>query len=80
LNDQLETYIIDMRSSEKFAPLKGIGQLVEKMVEMMKNIVYPLVYSLVTLSLILPVATETVERAFSTMNIVQNNLRNRMED
>jgi hypothetical protein len=80
LNDQLETYIIDMRSSEEFAPLKGIGQLAEKMVEMKKNIVYSLVYSLVTLSLILPIATATVERAFLAMNIVKNRLRNRMGD
>ncbi|XP_062158630.1 uncharacterized protein LOC133866087 [Alnus glutinosa] len=78
LDNQLETYIIDMRSSEEFATLKGIRQLAEKMVEMKKDITYPLVYSLVTLSLILPVATGTVERAFSSMNIVKNRLRNRM--
>ncbi|XP_062158778.1 uncharacterized protein LOC133866265 [Alnus glutinosa] len=80
LDNQLETYIIDMRSSEEFATLKGIGQLAEKMVEMKKYITYPLVYSLVTLSLILSVAIATVERAFSAMNIVKNRLRNRMGD
>jgi hypothetical protein len=36
LDNHLETYIIDMRSSEEFATLKGIGQLAEKMVEMKK--------------------------------------------
>jgi hypothetical protein len=76
----LKTYIIDMRSSEEFATLKGIGQLAKKMVEMKKDITYPLVYSLVTLSLILPIATATVERAFSAMNIVKNRLRNIMGD
>jgi hypothetical protein len=50
------------------------------MVEMKKDITYPLVYSLVTLSLILSVAIATVERAFSAMNIVKNRLRNRMGD
>jgi hypothetical protein len=80
LDNQLETYIFDMRSSDEFATLKGIGQLAEKLVEMKKDVVYPLVYSLVTLSLILPVATATVERAFSAMNIVKNRLRNRMGD
>jgi len=30
--------------------------------------------------LIIPVATTTVERAFSAMNIVKNRLRNRMGD
>jgi hypothetical protein len=76
LDSQLETYIIDMRSSEEFATLKGIGQLAEKMVEMKKDVVY----SLVTLSLILPVATTTVERELSTKNIVKNRLRNKMRD
>jgi hypothetical protein len=80
LDNQLETYIFDMRSSDEFATLKGIGQLAEKLVEMKKDVVYPLVYSLVTLSLILPVATATVERAFSAMNIVKNRLHNRMGD
>ena len=50
------------------------------MVEMKKNVSYPWVYSLVTLALILPVATVTVERAFSAMNIIKNRLRNRIGD
>jgi hypothetical protein len=80
LDNQLETYIFDMRSSDEFATLKGIGQLAKKMVEIKKDVVHPLVYSLVTLSLVLPIATATVERAFSAMNIVKNHLRNRMGD
>jgi len=80
LDNQLETYIIDMCSSEEFATLKGIVQLAEKMVEMKKDIVYPLVDSFVTLSLILPVATATIERAFLAMNIVKNRLRNKMKN
>ena len=50
------------------------------MIETKKNISYPLVYSLVTLALILLVATTTVERAFSTMNIIKNQLRNQIGD
>ena len=50
------------------------------MVQTKKYIMYPLVYLLVTLALILPVATTIVERTFSAMNIVKNRLRNRMED
>ena len=80
LNDQLETYIIDMRSSSEFFELKGISDLAQKMVETKRHIVYPLVYLLVTLALVLPVATATVERTFSAMNIVKNRLRNRMGD
>ena len=47
---------------------------------MKKNVSYSLVYSLVTLSLILPVATITVERVFSAMNIIKNRLRNQIGD
>jgi hypothetical protein len=42
LDNKLETYIIDKRSIDKFATLKGIGQIAEK-VEMKNDIVYPLV-------------------------------------
>ena len=72
LNNQLETYIHDMQSTEEFSAFRGIGQLVEKMVEIKKNVSYPLVYSLVTLALILLVAIATVERAFSAINIIKN--------
>ena len=75
LDNQLETYIHDMQSTEEFSAFRGIGQLVEKMVEMKKNISYPLVYSLVTLALIL-----LVERVFSVMNIIKNRLCNQIED
>ena len=69
-----------MRSTEEFSALKGIGQLAEKMVEMKKDVSYPLVYSLVTLALILLVTTITVERAFSVINIIKNRLCNRIGD
>ena len=80
MDNQLETYIHDIQSTEEFSVFRGIEQLVEKMVEMKKNISYPLVYSLVTLALILLVATATGERAFSTMNIIKNRLRNQIGD
>ena len=69
-----------MQSIEEFSAFRGIRQLVEKMVEMKKNVSYPLVYSLVTLALILLVITATVERAFSTMNIIKNRLCNQIRD
>ena len=50
------------------------------MVETGRDRVYTLVYKLMTLALILPVATATVERAFSAMKIVKSRLRNRMSD
>ena len=63
-----------MQSTEEFSALKRIGQLVEKMVEMKKNVSYSLVYSLVILALILLIATATIERAFLAMNIIKNRL------
>ena len=69
-----------MQSTKEFSVFRGIGQLVEKMIEMKKNMSYPLVYSLVTLALILLVATATVKRAFSTMNIIKNRLCNQIGD
>ena len=50
------------------------------MVETKKDKVYPLVFLLIRLALVLPVAIATVERVFSGMNIVKNRLRNRMRD
>ena len=61
LDNQLEIYIHDMQSIEKFSTFRRIGQLVEKIVEMKKNVSYPLVYSLVSLALILLVATRSEE-------------------
>jgi hypothetical protein len=69
-----------MHFNNEFAILKWIRQLAEKLVETKNDVVYPLVYSLVTLSLILPIAVATVKRVFSAMNIVKNHLRNRMKD
>ena len=45
-----------------------------------KNMAYPLVYLLVSLTLTLLVATVTVERAFSAMKIVNNGLRSRISN
>ena len=72
LDNQLETYIHDMQSTEEFSAFRGIGQLVEKIVEMKKNVSYPLIYSLMTLALILLVATATIEKVFSARNIIKN--------
>uniref|UniRef100_A0A453Q012 HAT C-terminal dimerisation domain-containing protein n=1 Tax=Aegilops tauschii subsp. strangulata TaxID=200361 RepID=A0A453Q012_AEGTS len=40
-----------------------------KMVEAKKHLIFPLVYKLIELALILPVSTAFVERAFSAMKI-----------
>ncbi|XP_062100296.1 uncharacterized protein LOC133806190 [Humulus lupulus] len=50
-----------------------------KVVETRKDEVY-LVYLLIKFPLMLPVATTLVERAFSAMNVVKNQMRNKMGD
>ena len=42
------------------------------MVEMKNDVLYPLVYSLVTLTLSLLVVTAIIKRVFSAMNIIKN--------
>ncbi|XP_008227730.1 PREDICTED: zinc finger MYM-type protein 1-like [Prunus mume] len=75
LEDQLGLYIVDMQSSTEFSSLKGITNLAEKLVNTGRSRIYNYVYLLLTLALVLPVATTSVERAFSAMNIVKTSLR-----
>jgi len=80
LGDQLDTYIIDLRGDDEFSGIEGIASLAEKIVKTKKNLTFPLVYMLIKLSLLLLVATATVERVFSAMHIVKSRLQNRMRD
>ncbi|XP_052197293.1 uncharacterized protein LOC127804468 [Diospyros lotus] len=80
VDDQLQTYIFDIRSNKEFEELGGLGEPGQKLVAMKNNIVYPLVYKLVTLALTFSISTATVERVFSTMNIMKNRLRSRIGD
>ncbi|CAN6562124.1 unnamed protein product [Malus baccata var. baccata] len=80
LEDQLEIYIHYVCSNNDFSQLEGIGDLAKKMVETRMHQVFNYVYLLITLSLVLLVATASVERAFSVMNIVKGPLRNKMGD
>ncbi|XP_042415049.1 uncharacterized protein LOC122004191 [Zingiber officinale] len=52
----------------------------QKLVETEKHLVFPLVYRMIELALVLPVATASVERVFSAMKTVKTDLRNRMGD
>ncbi|KAL4625686.1 hypothetical protein ACB092_05G043300 [Castanea dentata] len=80
LDSQLQNFIFDMRNNDLFLELQGVSELAEKLVSTRKHETYPLVYLLVKLALTLPVATATVERSFSAMKYIKNELRNRMED
>ena len=78
LGNQLDTYIIDLCGDDEFSSIGCIASLVEKMVKRKKNVIFPLVYILIKLSLLLPVATAIMERVFSAMHIVKSRLWNMM--
>ncbi|XP_074297557.1 uncharacterized protein LOC141628297 [Silene latifolia] len=80
LNFQLDHYFDDVRNDPRFEGLKDIGQVSMALVATNKHLSYELVYLLIRLVLILPVATANVERAFSAMTYVKNKLRNCMGD
>ena len=50
------------------------------MVETRKSAFFSMIYRLICLVLTLPVSTATTERAFPSMNIIKNKLRNKIED
>ncbi|KAG5579412.1 hypothetical protein H5410_050039 [Solanum commersonii] len=68
LSYQLDTFIIHTQS--------GISDLAKALVEANLAETYSLVYLLVKLTLILHVATATVERTFSSMKHIKNEVRN----
>ena len=80
LEKQLDFFIDVVKEDERFSNLSGITDLSRVMVETRKHVTYYLVYRLVKLVLVLPVATATVERCFSAMKLVKSALRNRISD
>ncbi|XP_062186668.1 uncharacterized protein LOC133890251 [Phragmites australis] len=80
LEMQLDNYIDDMKRDDSFKGIDNLVQLSIKLVETKKHKVYDLVYLLLKLVLLLPVATASVERVFSAMSLVKSKLRNRMGD
>ncbi|CAN6579140.1 unnamed protein product [Malus baccata var. baccata] len=64
----------------EFLSLRIIKDLAKELVKTGRCESYKLVYKLLTLILVLPAATASVERAFSAMKIVKTPLRNKMGD
>jgi hypothetical protein len=77
---QLDNCINDMRREDSFQCINNLVDLSMKLVEINSHNVYDLVYLLLKLVLILPVAMTSVERALLMMNFFKNRLRNRMND
>jgi hypothetical protein len=80
IKDQLRTFIIHVRRLEEFKVCHDLASLSKTMAQLERHIVFPLVYRLIELVLLLPMATVTVERAFSAMKIIKTELRNKMTD
>ena len=80
LPTQLRSFVSRARRTQDFLGCVELGKVAEIMVKTEMNTSYPLVYRLIELTLILPVATATVERIFSAMSIVKTDLRNKMGD
>jgi hypothetical protein len=80
IRDQLEIFILHVRRVDDFIACHNLGSFSIKMAQTKKHLAFPLVYHLIELALLLPVATTSVERAFSTMNIIKTDLRNKMSD
>ncbi|XP_049403661.1 uncharacterized protein LOC125867268 [Solanum stenotomum] len=82
LENQLASYIVDVVCDvdERFSDLNGLCNLSKRLVQIKKYPNYPLVFRLVKLALLLPVATASVERAFSAMKFIKNDLRSQMSD
>ncbi|XP_050369108.1 uncharacterized protein LOC126787237 [Argentina anserina] len=63
-----------------FHNLDSISDLCRKLVQTRKLEFFPMIFRLICLVLTLHVSTATTERAFSSMNIIKNKLRNKIED
>nr|XP_043630113.1 uncharacterized protein LOC122601419 [Erigeron canadensis] len=78
---QLTFYYHTLQQDARFANLKGITDLARVLVDTKKKHgSFTLVYQLLKITLVLPVASVTVERCFSAMKLVKSDLRSRMSD
>ncbi|XP_042032257.1 uncharacterized protein LOC121778942 [Salvia splendens] len=80
LSRQVSNFIANVRCDPQFVVLSDLGSFAMKMVKTKKHLVFPLVYRIIELALVLSVATASVERAFSAMKTIKTDLRNRMGD
>jgi hypothetical protein len=80
LSSELHCYIDNVRADARFAQLGTISEHGKLMVDTKKHLAFSLVYRLLKLVLVLPIATASVERSFSAMKIVKTVLRNRIGD
>ncbi|XP_019240751.1 PREDICTED: uncharacterized protein LOC109220742 [Nicotiana attenuata] len=81
LRFQLDSFIVYAQMPHsKFINLKGMKDLAIVMAETKLDQTWCHIYLLVKLTLILPVATASVERAFSSMKLIKSDLRNSISE
>jgi hypothetical protein len=80
LPNHLRQFVNRARKTPDFLGCTELVKVAEIMVKTNMHTSYKLVYRLIKLILILHVATASVERIFSVLNIIKTNLRNKMGD
>jgi hypothetical protein len=75
---QLDSYIDDVRQNDSFKGLVNVVDLSVKLVQINRHTLYDMVYSLLKLVLLLPIATASVERVFSAMASAKTKKRNKL--
>ncbi|XP_057791861.1 uncharacterized protein LOC131008822 [Salvia miltiorrhiza] len=80
LPQQLRNFIVLVRHHPRFSTITDLGSFAQEMVKSGNHLIFQCVYRMIELTLVLPVATASVERAFSAMKLVKSDLRNRMQD
>ena len=80
LPNNLTQFVNRARRTPDFLGYTELGKVAEIMVKTNMHTSYKLVYRFIELILILPVATASVERIFSALNIIKTDLRNKMGD
>ncbi|KAL9681227.1 hypothetical protein QQ045_013008 [Rhodiola kirilowii] len=73
-------FVDGCEQDSRFTKLTSISDLCRLLVESGKSLYFPMIYRLICLILTLPVSTATTERAFSSMKIIKNDLRNKLSD
>lgn len=69
-----------MKENDTFSTFEDNGNGAKKMVEIRYYGAFSLLYCVIKLILVLPVATATVEWAFLAMKIIMTNLRNTLNN
>jgi len=77
---QLSTFFDVVCRDERFREVKTLAELTVKLVETRMDRIFVIVYRLLKLVLILPVATANVERNLSSVNYVNNKATNKLSD